>query len=314
MSSNPASDRSNLFKQLPATEYDLIVFAGLPYLFLDTDVSFPLTPAETDDVSVSSRLSRRFDTRWFEVMPAEIRPAIASLPGKFLRVWKHNYKNVTNYYDFDYSLYDRNNRNVDSCNNHVTDGWVAVSNTEKGLLISSDARVNASPAYCPMRLRERAGAQRIALNPFGSYFGKQFTHHNEGFSLAAEFVRIVGAQFRPTAPSFNGRSVRFRLMLAPYMGDGPDTLLRGEADLFSLPPVVFRSGDGRNIVVDDYPFQDDLDAAVSEHDLDSCNGWSYGDFLSHRNEDLPAGVPKESLKTPVSAFFKIIADGIRMRP
>jgi len=165
-----------------------------------------------------------------------------------------------------------------------------------------------------MRLRERDGAQHIFLNPFGSYFGKQFTHHNEGFSFAAEFVRIVGAQFRPTAPSFNGRRVRFRSMLAPYAGDGPDAALQAEAGLFSLPPLVFRSQSGKNTVSHDFPYQEDLDAAVAEHALDSCKGWSYGDFLTDRNKDLPPGVPKEKQTTPITAFFKIISDGIKMRP
>lgn len=295
-------------------DYIMSVFAGMPYLFLDADVRFPLTPAETGDISAVSRTAATFDTNWFEVMPAELKPDVRSLPGKFVRVWKHNYKNVTDYYEFDYGKIDRRNRNVDSCNNHVTDGWVAVSNTEKGFLISCDSRVNTSPAYCPMRVREREGMQSVSLNPFGAYFGKQFSQLAEGPGIAAEMTRIIGAQHRPTAPSFNGRRVAFRMMIAPYEGDEPPAALRGEADLFSFPPAIVRIEKDKKELIHGLPFGEELAAAISDYSLDACKGWFYCDFLTERNKDLKPGVPEEEQGTPIAAFIRLIVEGIKMRP
>ncbi len=295
-------------------DYDLFVFAGLPYLFVDADVRIPQTPCDKADVSVSSRMSQTFDTNWFEVMPAELRPSIKNLPGKFLRVWKHNYKNATNYYDLNFGFFDYRNRNVDSFNNHVTDGWVALGNTEKGLLISSDQRINGTPAYCPMRLREKDKTQSAMLNPFGCYYGKQFSQLNDGMEYAGEIVRIVGAQFRPTAPSFNGRRVRFRMMVAPYAGDGPDGTLQAEADLFSLPPAVFSVKDGARELIQDFELSGALDAARSEYDIDRFKGWAYADFLTERNKDLKEGVPDEEQGNSLGAIIKIIREGFRLKP
>ncbi|MFA6450957.1 MAG: hypothetical protein WCX65_15895, partial [bacterium] len=194
------------------------------------------------------------------------------------------------------------------------DGWVAVSNTEKGFLISADARVNTTPAYCPMRLREREKIQSVTMNPFGTYFGKQFSQLSEGQGFAGEFVRIVGTQFRPTAPSFNGRRVQFRMMLAPYAGDGPAETLRGEADLFSLPPTVVIPSEGSFSVINDFPYDEDFAASAKENNLDACVGWNYDDFLTDRNKDIKPGVPEDEQGTPITAFIKIIIDGIKMRP
>ncbi|HOC91458.1 MAG TPA: hypothetical protein PKH33_03720 [bacterium] len=290
----------------------LRVFDGFPRLFVDADASFPQTPTESEDISSSSHTGKKFDTRWYEVMPAEIRPALFSPPGGFLRVWKHNYKNVTNSYDFDYGAIDKANRAPDACNNQVTDGWLAVSDTKRGLLISADAGVNSSPAYCPMRVRESGGRQRASLNPFGTYFGKQFSHLNEGFNLAYEMTMAVGAQHRPTAPSFNGGRVRMSLMLAPYEGDAPSQALRTEADLFSMPPaVIVRDSQGKPSIPDS-DIEADLAPCRAEHDLDACAGWKYSDFLEYANKDFNPGAKAEK-GASIATFVRMIVEGIRIR-
>jgi hypothetical protein len=293
--------------------HELRVFDGFSGLFLDADVSFPQTPSESEDISASSHTGKKFDTRWYEVMPAEIRPAMFSPTGGFLRVWKHNYKNVTNSYDFNYGAIDKANRAPDACNNQVTDGWLALSDTKRGLLISADAGVNTSPAYCPMRVRESGGRQRASLNPFGTYFGKQFSHLNEGFNLACEMTMVIGAQHRPTAPSFNGGRVRMSLMLAPYEGDAPPPALRAEADLFSMPPaVIVRDPQGGPALLD-ADCEADLAPYRAEHDLDSCAGWKYSDFLEHKNGETDSGDAAKEKGASLGSFIRMIAEGIRIR-
>jgi len=295
-------------------EYDIYLFDDLPYFIIDVNVKYPETPAEKGDISAVSRMDKKFDTNWFEVMPAELKPDIHNISGKHIRVWKHNFKNRTNYYDFNYGDIDVRNKNVDSCNNHLTDGWIAISNTEKGCLISCDSRLNSTPAYCPMRLREKDKVQSVMLNPFGTYFGKQFSHLIEGSGFAAELVRIVGSQHRPTAPSYNGSQVKFSMMVAPYAGDEPSDQLKNDADLYSIPPMIFSEIDGKNEIIHGLPFDEELLQAIEDHNLDACKGWLYADILEERNKGIKRGVPDEEQGASIGTFLNLIIEGIKMRP
>jgi hypothetical protein len=90
-----------------------------------------------------------------------------------------------------------------------------------------------------MRLRECAGIQRLALNPFGSYHGRQLDyHHLDGNGLGAEFTAAASGSLRPNGPSFNGQHLSFSLLLAPYSGDEPPPRLQRDALAFFYPPGV----------------------------------------------------------------------------
>lgn len=272
-------------------KYNLMVFGDLPYIFVDADVQFPDTPRGGGEKGIATGEERQFDTNWLEVAPAQIAPGIHNNPDSFLKVWKHNYMNKTNCYEFNYGQIHRANRNVDACNNHITDGWVAVSNGDRGFLLSCDAVVNSSAAYCPMRLREKGGRQHVYLNPFGTYHGKQFSHLNDGFNLGTFVTMLVGAQLKSVAPSYNNRRVRINMMWAPYEGDGPPEQVAADADRYSMPPAVLLHEDGGVSLRIDPVIEEELRAAVEEHNLDQCNDWLYKDFLEYRNRDIPRGVP-----------------------
>ncbi len=73
-----------------------------------------------------------------------------------------------------------------------------------------------------MRLREREGRHAVWINPFGSYYGRQMDYSQLGGNgLGAEIALHKGAQLCSNAPSYNGTSARFSLLLAPYEGDAP---------------------------------------------------------------------------------------------
>ncbi len=292
--------------------YDIMLFDKLPYVFVDADVRFPDTPRGGGEKGLATGSEREFDTNWFEVAPAQIAPGIHNKPGSFLKVWKHNYMNKTNCYEFNYGEIHRGNRNVDACNNHITDGWVAVSNADRGFLLSCDAVVNSSAAYCPMRLRERGGRQHVFLNPFGTYHGEQFTHLNDGFNLAAYITTLVGAQLKSVAPSYNNRRVRINMMWAPYMGDEPPAQTATDADRFSMPPAVLLHEDGATKLYIDPVAAEELREAVEEYNLDQCRGWSYKDFLEERNRGLPKGVPpKDKSGDRFIHLIKGLFDGMK---
>ncbi len=289
--------------------YTYRLFGSLPYLFVDAQVTFSQTPCKGSESGVSAGSTRKFDMNWFEVMPLLVRPAIHNKSGEYLKVWKHNYMGVTDHYELDFAAIDPANASPDSFNNHVTDGWIGVSGAGKGIIISSDINVNSSPAYCPMRLRDKQGVQTIALNPFGTFHGKQFTQLRQSMGMATWIALTAGNQYRPVAPSYNGRTVRMSMMFAPFTSATPPAALRADAGAHSLPPVVIVHQNNSSRLLPDPVADAELDAAIEEYSLKECSGWSYDDFLTHYNS--PAA-PVSPVKK--HSIFRTIIEGMKYLP
>ena len=141
-----------------ALEREFLLASGLPYLYATTRIVYPETRSNNFDKERARALEREYDGNWREVMPCEIRPALFGDRKRPLRVWKHNHLGHVSHYDLDYGAFSRN-QEIDSFNNHVTHGWVAVTDGEKGMLVAQTAEVNASLAFCPMRTRVTRGGR-----------------------------------------------------------------------------------------------------------------------------------------------------------
>jgi hypothetical protein len=218
-------------------ERDFLLASDLPYLYLTTRVVYPETHSRNFDAEKARALEREYDGNWREVMPCEIRPALFGDRKRPLRVWKHNHLDHVSHYDLDYGAFSRNQR-MDSFNNHVTHGWVAVTDGEKGVLLAQTAEVNASPAFCPMRTRATGSRTRVFLNPFGSYHGRQL-HYPTAFTGLGKLVgTLMGESLAPLAPSYNGQSEEFSQLIAPYAGDQPPEQIRNDAEAFAYPYAV----------------------------------------------------------------------------
>ncbi|MCS7011585.1 MAG: fibronectin type III domain-containing protein [Anaerolineales bacterium] len=231
--------------QTPHGEYDseltftFTLFDDLPYLYVDVEAAYAYTPTTDLIHNMLQKLRRLMDLRWVEVAPFQLTPRLLPPVGQPLRVWKRNYLGITSYYDLNYGEMNPRNREPDALNHQVTAGWVAVSDRTRGLLLGENAEKLASMAFCPMRLRERDGRQVVSLNPFGSYHGRMFDYsHLGGNGVGAALQRALGGQFNPNGPSYNGKTVRFALLLAPYAGDEPPADLQAEALLHFYPPEI----------------------------------------------------------------------------
>jgi hypothetical protein len=293
--------------------FNLQLVEGLPYLFVSGCMDLPETKGRDKDRGMSTRLADTFDNRWREVMPLNIQPGFSNLDGQFLKVWKHNYLDVTHGYDLDFGAIDPANKNVDAFNNHVADGWVAVSNGEQGLLVAHDQSVNTSAAICPMRLRDRGGRQRVSLNPFGTYHGAQLSHLPDGSGAARELALAVVPHLDSTAPSYNGREIVFHVMLAPYEGDAPPAQLQKDATAFAMPALALEAREGRLVENPGEPTIHEItDFDYKKiYQLEKTRGWTYGDFLEAANRDKkPAGVAPHSKVPPVppAVIAKIARD------
>jgi hypothetical protein len=231
---------------------DYLLAAGLPYLHITTRISYPRTPARSRELGIAQALGRPFDARWREVMPCEIRPAFAGLPHMPLRVWKHNYLDHVSHYDLDYGNFSRN-AEIDAANNAITHGWLAISGSppdalhpdsktdrsRRGLLIAQSADAATVFAFCPLRTRSgKRSALHVRLNPFGTYTGRQLHYPIADTGLGRQAAIAGGETLRSLAPSYNGRSETFALMLAPYAGDAPPPALQADAEAFAYPYLL----------------------------------------------------------------------------
>ena len=214
--------------------------AGLGGITVDICVQYPATSREGDDRNKAARLARGWDPRWRTVAPFELGPALAATDAAPARVWKHGFFDRVDSYELGYHRFGPN-REQDSLDNHVTDGWVAVSDGKRGMLVAQSAAASTVFAFCPMRTRLKGGRQTIRLNPFGTYAGRQWRYPLAvtGFGRLAA---LLGADnLDPYAPSWESSSIRFSLMLAPYEGDCPPQGLQRDALIFATPPELLCS-------------------------------------------------------------------------
>jgi hypothetical protein len=220
-------------------EREIVLAAGLPYVYVTTRVIYPRTPDHDYDKGKAQRLQQAWDNRWQEVRPCEIYPALAGKDSSPLRVWKHNYCDHVSSYTLDYERYSKNEE-LDSVNNHITHGWVAVSDGERGLLVAQTADVASGMAFCPLRTRKQNAVRRVRLNPFGTYWGKQYHYGTADTGLGNLLATTFSASdhIRPYAPSYNGRVQEFRLLIAPYTGDAPPDSVQHDAAAFAYPYLV----------------------------------------------------------------------------
>ena len=219
-----------------------IICEDLPYLYIDVQADYPQTPFKNRNRAKVKRLERDWDQRWREVMPCILAPGLMGSAESPLRVWKHNFLNHVGSYRLDYGAFSPN-RELDSVNNHVTDAWLAVCDGRAGLLCAQTADRLSSLAFCPLRTRRRGDAQRVFLNPFGSFSGRQYRYQTADTGIGKTVaVRLSASDhISPYAPSYNGRTQRFSLMLAPYIGDRPPEELQADAQAFSYPYLLMSS-------------------------------------------------------------------------
>jgi hypothetical protein len=220
-------------------EREIILASNLPYIYLNMTVRYPKTSDKGYDKGKAQRLQQAWDARWLEVRPCEITPALYGRRGEPLKVIKHNYFGHVSSYELDYGVCS-NNPELDSFNNHITNAWIAVSDRQSGVLLAQSADVSSSFAFCPMRTRLDQGRTKIFMNPFGSYWGRQWTYPTAKTGLGKLAVVYASAadHIKPYAPSYNGRVQKFSLMIAPFAGDMPPEEIKNDAMAYSYPYLI----------------------------------------------------------------------------
>lgn len=212
---------------------------GAAYILADVAVAYPYTEKRDVLDTPQQKLRKLIDRRWIEVGPFQLHPQLPVGVGETFQIWRSNYLDVVSSYDLNYGEINPRNATLDSFNHHITGAWVAVTGGGAGLLLGQDSTVRTAPAFAPMRLRENNGRPQLWINPFGSYFGEQMDYsHMGGAGLGRDLAVMIGPAFRPNGPSFNGQQSRFRLLLAPFVGDEPPASIQAAARSTFTPPAV----------------------------------------------------------------------------
>jgi hypothetical protein len=226
-------------KQQVRFERELLLASGLPYLYITMRVEYPRTPHKGFSKGLAQRLQQTWDARWQEVCPCEINPSLVGKSESPLRVWKHNYCDHISTFSLDYERFSTN-AELDSVNNQITSAWTAVSDGEHGILVAQTADLLSGMAFCPLRTRKVEKSSRVVLNPFGSYWGRQYNYDTADTGLGKLLATVFSASdhIKPYAPSYNGQVQEFRLLVAPYIGDMPPQSVRNDAEAFAYPYLL----------------------------------------------------------------------------
>lgn len=209
----------------------------IPYLYVDMTIQYPVTSFQKYNKERAEKLEKAWDGNWTEVIPCEISPAIFGSKHKHLRIWKHNYFGHVSSYDLNYADFSKNEE-LDAFNNQITHGWVAVSDGSKGLLVAQTVDALSCFAFCPMQTRKVEDRVSIHLNPFGSYYGRQFKYPTATTGIGKMAAIMTSDHLDPYAPSYNGKRQNFSLMIAPYEGDAPPQELQNDALAFAYPYLL----------------------------------------------------------------------------
>ncbi len=192
-----------------------------PGVFIDVEYQLPETEHRGYKKAKARRLNATWDHRWQEFRPAEIVPRFQADLQSGMRIFKRNFFGDESFYDIDYARFSRNH-NIDSMNNHITNGWVGAGNHQRGLIIAQSGALDTNFAFCPMRTRKVAHKrQQLYLNPFGTYYGRQWSYPTAKTGIGRRMALLMADQLDSYAPSFNGKAGGFSLYIQSFNADSP---------------------------------------------------------------------------------------------
>ena len=227
---------------LPAGKavYTISVLPGRPYLLLHGEITYPESESDTTLKADTPALSRRIDRRWREVAPAEIRFAPCGTRQNPPSVLKRNFLDVESRYALDYFHLSPDNLNLDDVNNHITASYMGIVSGGYGLAIAMDTSVQANFAFAPLKMTydPRKDAFEVRANPFGTYYGRQYRPPTWGNGEGYDMTLYTGEHLHSAAPTYNGFSQTFDLLISFFKGERINARLKGDLLAYSHPPLM----------------------------------------------------------------------------
>lgn len=297
----------------------LTLYSQQPYLIIENEVELCDIQGEDFFVNDTSSVYTTYDERWREVMFCEIKPKLIGKEHS-LRIWKKNYFGKVSHFDLDMEKVDSHNADIDCLVANVSDGWMALTDCKKGLLIGYNSLKAANFAFTPLKIKKKGfsgkGGQEVRINPFGNYHGELLKYWTEGCGHAA----ILGEKFsnhnQSAAPSYSGKKLKFDLIISPYLGDRPPAGIISLADHYCLPPlVILKDKKNQKIYIAQNKIMELGEELREEFEIDDIISMDYLEWVNHVNENFDPSAPQEQLKEGLNLDIKTILimlfDGIR---
>jgi hypothetical protein len=316
------SDFEIISNHIARTEKIITLYRGIPSILVKVKMTLPDIKGEEISKDGTTSVRDQYDIKWQEIMPCEIKPNIIG-NGTPLRIWKHNFLGHTTYFDLDMREVDSKNADIDCLVANISDGWMAMSNQNEGMLIGFNSLKAANFAFSPIKIREKGfgdalkKGQQIRINPFGTYYGKMLNYWTEGTGHAQKLVTKLSTTFQSSAPTFSGKTISFKLVISPYIGDAPPEKLISFANHFSLPPLVIIGQKEKPIIIENYSKYDEIcKELMNEYDLKEIMELSYLEWVKQVNTDFDLekdDVSPQGLKMGIGTLLRLLIDGIKGR-
>ena len=300
----------------------ITLYTGIPYIFINVEVALPDIKGKSISVDGTSSVQELYDIRWKEILPCEIKPNIIGTDTP-LRVWKHNFLGHTTYFDLDMREVDPKNSDIECLVANISDGWMALSNGQKGILLGFNSLKAANFAFSPMKVREKGfgdsyeRGQQIRINPFGTYYGKMLHYWTDGTGHAQKIVPKVSTTYRSTASTFSGKTISFDLIISPYLGDKPPESLISFAHHYSLPPLVIIGNQEQPLLVENYSKYDILlKEVIKKYNLEEIMDLSYLEWVRLVNKDFKPSPEIKKSRTEnigIGTMLRMFIDGLKGR-
>lgn len=300
----------------------ITLYSNIPKLFVKVSMNISKIEGKQNSIDGTSYVSEQYDNRWQEIIPCEIKPNIIG-NNTPLRVWKRNFLGNVSYFDLDMREVDPRNSDIDCLVANISDGWMAISNRSKGILIGFNSLEAANFAFSPIKIRNGGfgdgykKGQQIRINPFGTYYGELLHYWTKGSGHAYKVTKKFLGTDRSTAPTFNGKNIVFELVIAPYNGDRPSEELQSFVDHFSLPPLILIGKKDGSILVENYSkYGKKAESLKNEFDIEALMNITYLEWVREVNKNYdPAKevIPQENLNLGLRLMLMMLIDGIRGR-
>lgn len=304
----------------------LKLYHRIPHLFVDVSMEIPHIKGESTNVGKSDGTSyfveEVYQEKWREIMPCEIRSNIIGTD-KPLKIWKRNFFGVSDYFELDMKEVDYKNGDIDCLVANISDGWMALSNSEKGLLVGFNSLKAANFAFSPLKIRDngfgdlKSKVQQVRINPFGTYFGKGLHYWTEGNGHSQRIVAEMTGTDESTAPTFSGKSIAFDLIISPYIGETPPNEIKNFADHFSFEPLLLLKEKNNDKYYTNYiQYIEAAESMKKEFELEEVMSMSYIEWVRKVNLNYKESPPESGGGLPkisIGNMIRILIDGIKGR-
>ncbi|MEJ5363373.1 MAG: hypothetical protein WHV26_15040 [Spirochaetota bacterium] len=195
-------------------EYCVYLVEGIDMIFVDGIITYPDTLRTKIFKASIPQLARIYDPGWQQVAPCPLYVSMHASKKKPFTVLKRNYLGVESQYAIDYFKHSPKNLDLANVNNHITAEFVAITNEDECVAVARDNAVLSNFAFCPLQVNH--GILKgflVSLNPFGTFFGRQYYQPTWGKGRGFEAAILNGDQYHSGACTYSGTTQRFAVAI-----------------------------------------------------------------------------------------------------